>query len=79
MMTQAESLKRLVPVLIPIVAAALGAVGSGAADVTGARAWQEDKARELAAAELSRARIVALEAQQEILMRLASQCALGTE
>ena len=57
-----------------LLAGAGGFVGSGYLDTTGARAWQQEEAAKLAEADRLRARVRALEAQQEILLELVGRC-----
>lgn len=70
--------ERIVQIAVPIVTAIVGAVagGSGASirDVTGAKAFVEAEAAKIAEAERLEARVIALEAQQTILIQLVERC-----
>ena len=57
-----------------VVAGLGGFVGSGDLDTTGARAWQQEEAQKIAESDRIRARVRALEAQQEILLELVGRC-----
>lgn len=63
--------KKIGPLILSLAAGGLLGGGSmGLTDVFNAKTFIEDKASEIAAAEQLKARVVALEAQQEILMQL---------
>lgn len=66
--------EQILPILVPILTALAGAGGATFTDVSGAKAWREQEAAKIADAVRLEQRVVALEAQQSILLQLVDRC-----